>query len=479
MHDLAHARGDCAAVIRLVRERAGLVFRPDQRASVDQAIRRQMKAAGLEDPAAYMNLLLREMTVWDNLLVELTVGETYFFRAPGQFDFLRAEILPEIRQRCGESHVIRLWSAGCATGEEPYSLGVVCHESGLSGQVRLLATDISRPALLTARNARYRDWSLRDEGRKRMLPYLKRTPGDSDDCRSRRTAEYQLAERIRRLIHFEYLNLACDVYPSVISGTRDLDLILCRNVLIYFDPDTVAEVARRFWLALAPGGWLTTAASDPMLGDLAPFEIVAAEQGLFYRRPLEPVSPEREREIETNSPPVAPRIDEPAGGEQAATTVSDPLADAQRQLRDGNYARAAELSQLHLDKPQACVIYVEALANLDPLRAMEACQQAAQRHSLVPELHYLHGVLLMEGDRLQEAAQALRRVLYLDRSLTLAHFTLGSLQRRLGDLDAARRSFRNTCELCESRPLDEPLRLSETETAGSMLRVAQLQLRMI
>ena len=259
-----------------------------------------MTKAGVADPSAYAAVLAHDPEALDGLLAELTVGETYFFRDPAQFEFIRAEILPEIRRRRGAEHVLRTWCAGCASGEEPYSLAVVCHEAALADRSHILATDISRRALTNARKARYREWSLRGDGAHRVRPYLTRAAGESADPRQGRysQAEYQMDERIRRLVAFEYLNLALDVYPSTITGTRDLDLILCRNVLIYFDRATVLEVAQRFFESLAPGGWLVTGASDPPLRELAPLATVVTNSGVFYRRPAEPMVMRADESVE-------------------------------------------------------------------------------------------------------------------------------------------------------------------------------------
>ncbi|HEX8202406.1 MAG TPA: protein-glutamate O-methyltransferase CheR, partial [Isosphaeraceae bacterium] len=260
------------AVVNLLNARTGLAFAPERRVGVEQGIRSAMRRAGLADPARYALRIAVDEAALDDLIVELTVGETYFFREPAQFEFLRAAVLPEIRRRRGEAHVLHAWSAACATGEEAYSLAIVCLQEGLAGRCRLLATDISRPALEKAYGACFGPWSLRGDGAALARPYLSpEGPG-----------RFRLAEAARRLVTFEHLNLALDVYPSLATGTLGMDLILCRNVLIYFDRETVAAVARRLFAALADGGWLVTASSDPPLAGLAPFQTVVTERGIYY-----------------------------------------------------------------------------------------------------------------------------------------------------------------------------------------------------
>ena len=179
-------------------------------------------------------------------------------------------------------------AAGCASGEEAYSLAILLLEEGLAGQCRLLATDLSRATLVKARRGIYGAWSLRGEGALAARPYLH---GHGN--------HYVVDEVVRRLVTFDQLNMALDFDPACATGVRGMDLILCRNVLIYFDHKTVRTVARRLYESLAEGGWLITASTDPPLAGEAPFEIVATDHGVFYRSgassPARPISPESAR----------------------------------------------------------------------------------------------------------------------------------------------------------------------------------------
>ena len=224
---------------------AGLSFPESRAQSVEMGIHRAMVRARVADLDRYRELVERSPEALDDLLTEMTVGETYFFREPAQFACIRREVLPDLRRRRDGEAVIRAWSAGCASGEEAYSLAILMQEEGFGERAWLLATDVSRTALDRARRASFTAWSLRGPGAGAVEPYV-----------SRQGASVLLQERIRRLVRFEYLNLAQDVYPSAASGIWGMDLILCRNVLIYFDRETVPRrVARRLYDTLAPE-WL-------------------------------------------------------------------------------------------------------------------------------------------------------------------------------------------------------------------------------
>ncbi len=481
--DEPHA-ADVQRILNCVQQRAGLSFRPTQRRQASLSVSRVMQRRGDTALADYARRVEQDLDAFDELIVELVVGETYFFRFPEQFEFVRETLGSEFHQRRHHAGPIRVWSAACATGEESYSLAITFHELGLLKQTQILATDISRTSLERAQRGLYREWSFRGNGAARAKRYA-----------ARQGTHYQLDAAIRQSVHFAYLNLALDVYPSHVTGTRNIDLIFCRNVLMYFERAAIQRVAERLYDSLAPGGWLVTAASDPPLDDFASFETVEARGGVYYRRPhdarrlpapvLDAVTPlPHSRDAE----PQVPHGDWP----EPMTTVDvsihrqepslpllthDAVLDHARQaLLAGDYAKAIELTEPLRDDVAASVLLVKALANQDAGEAERICQQLAQRHPLAAELRYLHGVLLMEQRRDDQAWEAIKRVLYLDGSLAIAHFMLGTLARRRGEILAAQRAFRNVVEQCRVQDEMAAVRFAEEETYGSLCHAAESQI---
>ena len=441
------------ALARLLVERTGLAFAAGRRAGFEAGIGRVMARAGVRDPSVYLDIVRSDPDphALDDLIAELTVGETYFFREPDQFRALREEILPEIRGLRGEGHVFRAWSAGCASGEEAYSMAIVLLETFGPGRSHLMATDISYEALAKARSADFGAWSLRGADSEPALPYLR--PGGD---------RFELAESVRKLVTPGYLNLALDAYPSARSGIWEMDLIFCRNVLIYLDKATVRAVARRLFDSLAEGGWLITASSDPPLVDIAPFEPVVTDRGIFYRRGPTPASS-------------SPTPDQEGPLPRSASARDLNLGEAREAMSRGDYARAAHLT-LGLGGVDALVLRVRALANLDPKAAERASADSTARHPLSDELRHLRAVLLLTLGLDAEAAREARHAVYLDRTSAMAHFTLGSALLRLGNKPGARRAFRNARDLAAARPFEEPVRLADGETAGRLARAAESQL---
>ncbi len=260
-------------IVELLRQQAGLSFAPSERDVVKHAIRRTMQSAGCTNTGDYANLLNSNAEALDVLLATITGGETRFFRDAGQFRIISDLILPDIRRRRGPGHTIRFWSAGCGSGEEVYSLAMILHRSGALSNADVLGSDISAQALERAREAVYPDSSLGGENPELAMSYLTQKDG-----------KHHVSAAIKKSVRFEFLNLALDNYPSVASGTRGMDLIMCRNVLSYFDEDTMHTVVQRLFRSLAEGGWLITSPADPPIYEFEMFDFIPTEDGLAYRK---------------------------------------------------------------------------------------------------------------------------------------------------------------------------------------------------
>jgi chemotaxis protein methyltransferase CheR len=437
-------------IARLVSERTGLVFPPNRRAELGPRVVEAMGRAGLGDPSRYLAALREDEGLFDDLVETLTVGETYFFREPEQFDVLRTTTIPSLLKRRAWAGELRVWSAGCATGEEAYSVAILLRELGVA-HARVLGTDIAAGRIERAREGRYTRWSLR---------------GVPDEVVRRhfrvRGKHYQLDREIRESVAFRPLNLLADGYPSLASGIWKMDLVLCRNVLIYLSPDAVAAVGRRLIESLSDDGWLLLSASDPPLGGVVECETVVTPAGVAYRRrrprpraaaPLLPAAPPRRAAIR----PTRAARPAPPRGAPAAPPV--PVAD------DGPAERAAR---------------VRALADQGKREAAEReCIAALEAHPMHAELTYLQAVLLLASDRCEEAAVAARRALYLDRSLVVAHLVLAQSTARLHDRAAALRALRNAARLLASVPAGAGVAGAPGETAGRMLSGVRLQLQML
>lgn len=465
---------DLTPILDFLAVEIGLRPGGERNASIQDGVRRALIRSEMASVNAFLAHVRRDKTAFDELVAEVTVGETYFFREPDQFRVLRETILPEISSRKGADHIVRIWSAACASGEEAWTLAIACRQAGYGERCRIRATDISRTALQQAQHGSYRKWSFRGQSRQFADVWVEETEDG-----------WKITDALRRHVTFDYLNLALDCYPSLATGTVGCDVILCRNVLIYFDPETIRAVAKRLFDSLSPGGWLILAATDPPIAQHVPVDIVQTPAGQLYRRPLETreISGAILAQMPSNSglsvfddPPF---VESDTSDSTLMVSEDEAIRQAQAALEQGDYDKVRLLTEARPDSNAACALLVRALTCLDAADAEIACASALGRHSTSGELQYLHAVLLLELERFNEAEQAVRRALFLDRKLAVAHFSLGVILQRSGDPRGAGRAFRNAYDLCAAVSPEAILPLSDGEPAGRLMQMAKQHLAML
>jgi chemotaxis protein methyltransferase CheR len=447
-----------------------------------------MQRVGIASPEAFVPLVAQDGAVFDDLMAEVTIGETYFFREAAHFTLLRKTILPEFRKRATKDQKFRAWSAACSTGEETYSVALALREEDVAADV--VGTDVSRARLSAARRGEYRAWSFRGVPDATIERYFKRD-GDT----------FVLTPDVRRDVEFRYLNLASDCYPELASGVWGMDLVLCRNVLIYFDRDTTAHVAKSLLASLSDDGWLLLGATDPPLHDFVKCEVVQTAGGLAYRHfkgtsfrsiagvrravplaaPLEilpvgvPLPVEDARPIHVPTPLPSP----PAVASSGMTSAILAEAYASR-----DYQRATEIADSLVTHGRAAptdlVVYVRALANSGRLEeAGRACAAALEQYRDFPELHYLHAVLVAQSGQFAESARAAKRAIYLDRAMIVAHLALGGALARSGDAAGALRAFAASERLLSALPADASVPGTDGEPAGRLLEMTRMQAALV
>lgn len=474
-----------ARVADVVHVVSGLVFPVNRQASAESGMRRAMSALGIREPAELAQAVEARGDARDALLAELTVGETYFFREASQLDLLRTDVLPALRSTRGANKPLRMWSVGCASGEEPYTLAIMLRELGWTHPSRILGTDIARPRLTAARRGRYTRWSLRGVSPERVQRWFEP-----------RAALFQLDTSILSAVEFSPLNLIADDYPSAATGTIDQDVVLCRNVLIYFDMAAVARIAERLLASLAPDGWLLLGASDPPLSGLVPCEVVMRPGGIAYRRAdRDPARPAATLVADGSRAPFSHSATVPTAWSSTPSSLAPPAAVSEEHASQAPTAAAAataaatpepeqaeatarRMLQHNSSRAEEWVLLIRALANQGRLRdAEEECVHALDLFRLDPELHVLHATLLNEATRYHQAAQAARRALYLDRRFVLAHMQLGNALAFLGDAERAARAFAFVIRELASVSDDIPVPASDGVRASRLRQIAELRLR--
>lgn len=408
---------------------AGLSFDDSRRESMAYSVAERLRGTGAADVASYLGLLT-DPTESQLLLDEVTIQETHFFRNPPQVRALRDHVVPELL-RYAEAHGrrLRIWSAGCSTGEEPYTLAMVLRELLPNTQgwdVKVIATDISARALEAARRGCYGDRAVKMASPQDLARFF--TP----------TAEggHEVRQEVRDLVEFRHHNLVTEA-PPVRPGEH-IDLILCRNVTIYFARDTTRALVNRLHASLREGGYLCLGHSETLWQVSEDFQLLSIGTGdsaaFVYRRlelgvPRRVAGPERSSAVGQDGFPAERR------------------AWVRQALGDQSSVRLAWAAQptATLPVPQtAAALLAAARTALAAGHYPEAAQlawEASAAEPLLAEPFYLRGQAFVDAGRDADALIDLRKAVYLNPLLGFAHFLLAGALDRLGHADAAAREY--------------------------------------
>lgn len=449
----------------LMREHTGLTvghLRDEERLSVLAAA---MRKAGFTDDAAYALFLRTYPSSLLDLASQLSVGETYFFRDPAQLKQLTDDVLPRLMVARPRGHVLKFWSAGCASGEEAYTLAMLLDERGLLERARIVGSDLSEVALLRARSGRYSSWSLRATSPVASQRYFR--PIERD---------FLLAPAIRERVQFERQNLT-DSHAPLPGNCDAFDVILCRNVLIYFTAKACVDASQRLARALATGGVLFAGPTDPFV-ELPLWKRETTRAGVTYRR-LEqaeaPASPPRPlpylpTDSERNAYQPAPaRPTQPRG----PTSVQERLSARPPVKRAREEAPASAQTA-----PESALDLVREIGKREGNeRAVEACRRALESAPESIDVYLWLSALLLELNRDGEAEITLRTLLYLDRKLVMGHLLSALLWRRRGDHVRAARAYQRVVALCAERDDDELVPMGEGLDHRTLAENAAAELR--
>ena len=429
----------------LIHDCSGLDFPPSRLADLEQVIEDTIGSLNLPDVDALFALLknaAHSEPVLQTMIADLTVGETYFFRNQPQFHALEHHILPELIERRRVSRHLRIWSAGCSTGEEPYSLAILLERllpDLADWSIHLLATDINPQMLAKAEQGCYGEWSFRH-----VAAEIKETYFHSHG------PELEIHPRLRARVRFARLNLAEDAFPSYHTQTGEIDLILCRNVLIYFRPDTVRRIVDRFYRATAANGWLIVGHAEPSQTTFARFTPRNYPGTVVYQKQL------------------------------GADSISEPEASAKRSatpFANASGSEAPERKRPRSNTPDAePSAYQKAKRLADQMQWEQAEQWIAVALTVEPlsaAAHYLRGLILLERGQPDEALSALRNCVFADANFVLAHMALADLLTRQGQTERARKARENVSRLVAGRPAHELIPEGDGLTAGRLLEIVQ------
>ena len=265
-----------------VRKHCGLHFGPESRFLLEKRVARRMRDLELTSFSAYHYLLRSGASSageLPELIDELTTNETYFFRELGQLRGLIHEVVPAVRLERPDQPV-SIWSAGCSSGEEPFTVAMLALEAGLQPgrDLRIYASDISRRVLRKARQGVYRESSFRETDPVLREKYFSEKEGTS-----------RISDALKQCVDFVHVNL---MDRSKLALLGKMDVVLCRNVIIYFDVESKRQVIRTFHEKLRPGGHLMLGHSESLINLSSDFHLRHLRSDLVYQRPLPGASPQ-------------------------------------------------------------------------------------------------------------------------------------------------------------------------------------------
>ena len=443
---------------RLTAARTGLHIRDKDKAVFQRLLLSQIKELKLRTPDEYYHLLQSDTEQgklqWRQLVAHLTNGESYFFRDKGQLALLQNRILPELIERNKAQRSLRLWSAGCSTGEEPYTLAMLVEQllpQRKDWKVSILGTDISEESLKIAQRAVYGAWSFRMVDPKIRARYF-----------HQQGKNWELDRSIREAVTFETLNLFVDNFPGAPPVMHAMDLIICRNVFIYFKHDAVAAVLPKFADTLAAGGYLMTGHAELNAHKFDGLQPHAFPESVVYQRAAPEYSgrqrttvngvlrskkiPSKSVADKTVASKAKPLPVSRVSHEKAEDAPPDntALAEADVLFRVGRYDKVVEIMGLLLmEQPgnhTALCLIAHAHANLGQHdEAIEYCRQAIILNSLATDPYRLLAHIREEQGDAEETKRLLKQVIYLSPSLAPAYIELGALYQREGDVTRAQK----------------------------------------
>lgn len=436
--------------------------------------------------ALYTNRLTPKQL--DTLALYLTIGETYFFREKICLDVFTRIIIPEIIKNRDElNREIRIWSAGCCTGEEAYTIAMSLNEAMQDidkWKITIIGTDVNRNFIQKAKNGRYTQWSFRDTPDNLKKKYFTQIG-----------KEFEVIPKIRKMVSFSYLNLADNKYPLVETNTFAMDVIFCRNVLMYFSTEQATKVVDRFKACLTHEGWFITSPVEVSNVYFSTLNQVVINEALVYRKSKwnHQSEPKPERlslpidiseipKISVNSShlheveklKIEPAI--PYDGKKHEAENRDQKLDLKhiyklidRTRYEDAMMHLQKLAKLYPTEPAIKFLLAKVFANTGHhTEARILCDELISSNKMNAEYYYLLATILFDQNQKDEAGKVINQVLYIDHTHLLAHFLKGNIARMEGKKQVANKHYKNLLNLIQNMNDSEVIADSGGLTIGRL-----------
>ncbi|MFB2937690.1 CheR family methyltransferase [Aerosakkonemataceae cyanobacterium BLCC-F154] len=523
--------------IQLICRNTGLYIREEDKSTLNKKLWQRIKSLRIANPEDYYLFLETKNESkthqgkpghwsaeqeWKELVCLLTTGESYFFRDRGQFTLLRSKILPEIiaaklqksEATGNQKKSLRIWSAGCSTGEEPYSLAILIQElipNLENWQIFVLGTDINYKAIEKAKQGIYNPWSFRLVDPHLQINYFQQQQN-----------EWQIDDRIRQMVKLQQGNLLADNFPDYNTEIHDMDLILCRNVFVYFEHKAITTVVKKFYNTLVSDGYLMTAHTELYGQNMGEFQVnVLPESIIYQKKSNKQLESGNSRESEvgkidlykhyhshhsqifknetakyvekpavlkdlyhhrklskhhySNSPLLKPteRVTNNISN-QVQNSSSNLMKEAEILFQEEAYIQAINKAEQviagHSQHFAAHYLLAQAYANLGQHnQAVYYCQQAIAIDSLAVSPYYLLAHIAEEKQDLEKAKLFLKTIIYLSPSFVSAYLELAAIYEKEGNTNRAKKMLATALEILKQLPSSAIVEQQSTVTVGELL----------
>ncbi|MEQ8172893.1 MAG: CheR family methyltransferase [Candidatus Eremiobacterota bacterium] len=491
---------------KLIHKKTGLYFPENKWNDLERAVISYAETVNIREPELCIDSLLLSHGKNLNILVEkLTVGETYFLRDMNIFRLLEEKLLPplmHLRENSGK--YLRIWSAGCSTGEEPYSIAIVINRlmsDMREWKLNIIGTDINNSSLEKARRGLYKEWSFRETPLWFKEKYFEKIDRHNFSIRS----------DIKKTVIFSRLNLAEDIYSGMF---HNMDIIFCRNVLMYFSSDIRGKIISRFYDSLSEGGWFIISPSESSSLDGSKFIPVHFPGAILYKKdrnnkffymvdktdtwelqmgqdyilPFEKIKSESFAEL-TGLKKVEEETCCYMPSDSLSVTVKEETEQdmteyeaALKLYEKGHYREASEkmedffnkghISSSHTD---GMVVLAKSCSNQHNYASAEQwCKKAIEYKKTDRYYYYLLSTILQEQNKIDEAITALKKAIYLDENFIIPYFLMGSLYLKQGKTKEAEKQFENTLSMLDNLKEDAILYDSDGMTAGRLKEIVKI-----
>ena len=530
--------------IGLIAAHMGLETRPQDRSGLSQKILTRMKALKIAFPEKYYQILAtpnhESQSEWRELALLLTTNESYFMRDKGQFSLLKKVIFPELieqkrklHEKSGIKPTLRIWSAGCSTGEEPYSLVILLKQlisDWDKWKIIVLGTDINQVAIAKARRGIYSPWSFRLVDSELQMQHFER-----------RKTEWEIDRKLREFVSFSCVNLVTDNFPNIYTDIHDIDLILCRNVFVYFEFQYISQVLKKFAKTLRYGGYLMTGHAEIHSHAMNEFQAKVFPESVIYQ--VKNVPGEERAKIESLIAPTSQAKSaftqsskvEKIGGD---SRKSPAVARISASFSDDNFGHLGSLlaadnglgkmlrsryleshlaskkvpalplalpaEQADRQTPQLLILeakicfknqaYTEAInkakqavelqshnfeadyllaqiyANLGKHSlAIAHCKRASKADAMSIFPDYLQAHIAEEQGDLETAKTCLKKTIYLCPSFVSAYLELANIYHKEGKVKIAIKMYNSSCDILKKLPPNTPIEQQGKMTANQVL----------